>query len=86
MNIVDMEFKDAGPLGDEFCQVASKSHHLFKNYDKSAHQSQECHETTQINVLLHVQIRCPWSDVFQAICIGGMEIMFLTNYHAGSNN
>ena len=32
----------------EFCQVASKSHHLFKTYDKSAHQPQECHETTHI--------------------------------------
>ena len=46
--IVDMEFKDAGPPKDEFCQVASKLHYLFKSYDKSAHQPQECHETTQM--------------------------------------
>ena len=39
-----MELKDVGPPKDEFCQVASKSHHLFKSYD----QPQECHETTQM--------------------------------------
>ncbi len=32
-------------------QVASKLHHLFKSYDKSADQPQECHETTQIQDL-----------------------------------
>ena len=44
--IVDMEFKGAGLSEDEFCQVVSKLHYLFKSYDKSAHQPQECHETT----------------------------------------
>ncbi len=36
------------PYKDEFCQVSLKSHHLFKSYDNSAHQPQECHEMTQI--------------------------------------
>ncbi len=54
-----------------------KSHHLFKSYDKSAHQPQECHEMTYIYI--YIRGNAQWYKWKEAEALTLTDISFHTN-------